>query len=272
MQQVQVERVSLNQITTEQWDVRQAIEGCDRHGVSWISLWRHKIQEVGIQETKRMLQAHGLQVSSLCRGGMFPARTKNERIKRIEDNKRAIDEAAELGAKVLVLVCGASGDDDLEVSRQWVLEGIEAILPYAASRGVQLGIEPLHPMYAADRSVIVTAGEANTLIEHFQFSHLGIVLDVFHIWWDPNIMKEIDRAHGKILGFHVSDWKVPMKDMFKGRAMMGDGVINIKKLRESVEKNGYCGPVEVEIINQDLWNQPGDDVLVQMKERFIEHV
>jgi sugar phosphate isomerase/epimerase len=272
MTKADLQLLSLNQITTENWSLTEAIQGCARHDIHWISIWRHKLEEIGVKEAKKLLTEYGLRVSSLCRGGMFPAATERERQQRIDDNKRAIEDAKTLGTDVLVLVCGPASDKNITQARHWVEAGIEAILPYAEELGVKLGIEPLHPMYAADRSVINTLGQANTIAEKLQSDHLGVVVDAFHVWWDPELKHQIDRAKGKILGFHVSDWKVPMKDMFKGRAMMGDGVINLREMRSMVEEAGYQGPIEVEIINQEIWDQPGDEVLHQMKRCYQAHV
>lgn len=266
-----IERLSLNQITTEQWNLKEAVEGCARNEVPWIALWRHKIEEIGLSQSKKLIQDAGLKVSSICRGGMFPAPTAAERQQRLDDNRRAIEEAAELGADVLVLVCGPAPDKDIEQARKWVEEGIEQLIPFAKDHGVKLGIEPLHPMYAADRSVIVSLAHANDIAEKHQLDEVGVVVDVFHVWWDPDVYNQIARAKGRILGFHVSDWAVPMPDMLKGRAMMGDGVIELRKLRKAAEAAGYTGPIEVEIFNQAIWDMDGDDVLKLMKERYLEH-
>lgn len=266
-----IERLSLNQITTEQWNLKEAVEGCARNEVPWIALWRHKIEEIGLSQSKKLIQDAGLKVSSICRGGMFPAPTAAERQQRLDDNRRAIEEAAELGADVLVLVCGPAPDKDIEQARKWVEEGIEQLIPFAKNHGVKLGIEPLHPMYAADRSVIVSLAHANDIAEKHQPDEVGVVVDVFHVWWDPDVYNQIARAKGRILGFHVSDWAVPMPDMLKGRAMMGDGVIELRKLRKAAEAAGYTGPIEVEIFNQAIWDMDGDDVLKLMKERYLEH-
>ncbi|GAE91958.1 sugar phosphate isomerase/epimerase [Gracilibacillus boraciitolerans JCM 21714] len=265
-------RLSLNQITTEQWNIQEAVEGCVRHQIPWISVWRHKIEEIGLKQSKRLIQDAGLNVSSVCRGGMFPAATVKERAARIDDNKRAIEEAAELGTDTLVLVCGPSSDKDLNTARLQVAEGIDQLVPFAKDYGVKLAIEPLHPMFAADRSVINTMEQATTIAEKYHPSEVGIVVDVYHVWWDPNLYQEIERAKGRILGFHVSDWKVPMADMFKGRAMMGEGVIEINRMRKAVEEAGYHGPIEVEIINQALWDRNGDDVLQKVRQSFAKHV
>jgi sugar phosphate isomerase/epimerase len=260
-----INRLSLNQMTTDQWSVRDAIEGCVRHGVPGIAFWRHKIRETGLAETARMVRDSGLTVSSLCRGGMFPALTAAERQVKIDDNKRAIDQAAELGTDVLVLVCGPAADKDIEGARAMVSDGIATVKDHADARGVKLGIEPLHPMFAGDRSVIVSLAQANTMAEELG---VGVVIDVYHVWWDPDVYAQIERARGRILGFHVNDWIVPLPDMLKGRGMMGDGVIEIRRLREAVDRAGYAGPIEVEIFNQKLYDLPGDDLMKLMVERF----
>lgn len=265
-------RMSLNQITTEQLNLEEAVKACTKAEVPWISLWRHKIEEIGLQQSKRLLKDAGLQVSSLCRGGMFPASTKELRQKNLDENRRAVEEAAELGTDVLVLVCGSSLEHDIAACREWVNEGIEELVPYAASHGVKLGIEPLHPMYAADRSVVVTLGEALTIAEKYPAEKVGVVVDVFHVWWDSELYKQIAQAEGRILGFHVSDWNVPITDTFKARKLMGDGVIDIPRIRKAVEEAGYHGPIEVEIMNQDLWDLSGDEVLATIKDRFVHYV
>jgi sugar phosphate isomerase/epimerase len=149
-----------------------------------------------------------------------------------------------------------------------VVRGIDRLLPYAEKIGVKLGIEPLHPMFAADRSVIVSVGQANAIVDMFKSSNLGTVIDVYHVWWDPVVYLEIARAAGHIFGFHVNDWIVPVPDILNGRGMMGDGVIPIKRLREAVTEAGYSGPIEVEIFNEELWRLPGSELLRLVKDRF----
>ncbi len=262
---ISLSRLSLNQLTIDQWSVREAAEACKRHGVEWISLWRHKVAECGRKEALAAVRGEGLRLSSLCRGGMFPAATEAERRERIDDNKRAIDEAAEFGTDLLVLVCGPAPNRDVDGARRMVEDGIAAIEPYALARGVKLGIEPLHPMFCADRSVICSLAQANTMAEKLG---VGVVIDVYHVWWDPNLYTEIKRAQGRILGFHVSDWIAPPPAHLKGRAMMGDGVIEIRRIREAVDAAGYKGPIEVEIFNQALTDAPGEEVMSQLVERF----
>jgi sugar phosphate isomerase/epimerase len=153
-----------------------------------------------------------------------------------------------------------------------VEDGIAAMLPYAAERGIQVGIEPLHPMFAADRSVIVTLEQANNIVQKLGAANLGVIVDVYHVWWDPNVYREIARAAGHIWGFHINDWLVETPDILMGRGMVGDGVIDLRRLREAVEKAGYTGYIEVEIFNHDIWNTPGDEILAQLQERFAQYV
>ena len=267
-----ISRLSLNQITTNSWSVREAVEGCVRAGIPSIGLWRDKVSAYGLSNSKHVVAEAGLTISSLCRGGWFPASTQAERQARIDDNRRAIEEAAELGTSTLVLVCGPAPDRNIAAARLMVEEAISILLPDAIAHGVKLGIEPLHPMFAGDRSVIVTLAEANRLVEHFQSPALGVVIDVYHVWWDPDIIPQIQRAAGHILGFHVSDWPIPLPDTLLGRGMMGDGIIDLRSLRTQVDAAGYTGPIEVEIFNRTIWDSPGDEVLSRMIERYLAHV
>ncbi len=265
-------RLSLNQATTQHWSFKEAAEGCARAGIPAIGPWREKVAEYGLKESAKLVRELGLKVSSLCRGGFFPAPTESERRARIEDNRRAIDEAAELGTEVLVLVCGGLSGCSLKDARQMAEDGIAELIPYARERGISLGIEPLHPMFAADRSVIVSLGQAVNMAERLQSASVGVAIDVYHVWWDPEVYEQIARAAGSILGFHVNDWLVPTPDMLLGRGMMGDGVIELRRLREAVDRAGYDDFIEVEIFNRDIWAMPGDEVLGLMKARYLEHV
>ena len=267
-----IDRLSFNQITCKQASLRESVDACVRHGVKWIAPWRERVQEAGVAESARMIRNAGLRVSSLCRGGFFPAATLAEREQRIDDNRRAIDEAAALGAPVLVLVCGPAPDRDIDAARMMVAEGIAVIEDHAREAKVKLGIEPLHPMFAADRSVIVTLGEALDLAAQFDRDVVGIVADVFHIWWDPCLYDEIRRAAGRILGFHVSDWATPLPGIVTGRSLMGDGVIELRRIRRAVEAAGYVGPIEVEIMNEKIWAQAIDETFAQIVARFNEYV
>jgi sugar phosphate isomerase/epimerase len=268
----EITRLSLNQITLSNWSVSRAVEGCMRHGIPSIALWRHKIEETGLASCVRLVRDAGLHVSSVCRGGMFPSPTSAGRHKNLEDNYRAVDEAAALRADSLVLVVGGGAEVGLAEARKMVADGVAALVPYARERGVKLGLEPLHPMYTAERSVLVTIGQALTLASAFEAQEVGLVLDVFHIWWDPQVLELIAQSRGRIYGFHVNDWLVPLPDLLLGRGMMGDGVIDNRMLRQAVDRAGYDGPIEVEIFNRTIWDTDPDQVLQQMVDRFIAFV
>ena len=265
-------RLSINQYTVRNWTIQQLLEGCAAEQIPFVSLWRDKIAEAGLDETLKLLGDTGIKVSSVCRGGFFPAATPDQQSRNLEENCRAIEEAAAVGAEVLVLVCGGILNHDLDRSRDMVAKGIADLVPYAERAGVKLGIEPLHPMFAADRSVIVSLSQANGIVELVGSRNLGIVIDVYHVWWDPAVYVEIARASGRIFGFHVNDWIVPVPDMLNGRGMMGDGVIEIRRLRNAVSNAGYLGPIEVEIFNDALWRLPGRELLRLVKHRFLAHV
>ena len=264
-------RLSFNQMTAGRATLREVVDACVKHGIEWIGPWRHAVSD-DPEAVGRMIRDAGLRVSSLCRGGMFPGATGEERRKKIDDNRRAIDEAAALGTDLLVLVNGPAPGRDIDGARQMVVDGIAAIVEHAEQRGVRLGVEPLHPMFAADRSVVVTMGEANDIAARFDSRRVGLVVDVYHIWWDPQVYAEITRAGERVFAFHVSDWIVPTPHMLMGRGMMGDGVIQIRRLCEAVERAGYSGPIEVEIFNEALWAQPADEIVGRVAARFVEFV
>jgi sugar phosphate isomerase/epimerase len=265
-------RLSLNQITTPRWSVQEAADACARRSVPSIALWRHKIAEQGLPASVRAVRDAELHVSSVCRGGMFPAETKEQRRLNIEDNFRAVDEAAALHADSLVMVVGGASPVGIEAARQMVRDGLAELVPYAQSAGLKIGLEPLHPMFAGDRSVLTTIAEAASMAAPYQAQHVGVVLDVFHIWWDSNVMQQIADVASRIMGFHVSDWLVPLPDVLLGRGMMGDGIIDLRVLRSAVDIAGYLGPIEVEIFNQAIWDEDPDAVLDRVVRRFEELV
>ena len=264
-----ISRLSFNQITAERATLKEVVEACARHGVPYVAVWRHKLAQVGVKAAACLLRDAGVRVSSVCRGGMFPASTREERAARIEENRRAVDEAAELGAGVLVLVCGAAPDRDIAAARRMVADGIAELVPYARERGVRLGIEPMHPGFAAERSCITTLREARRLAEQLDLSSVGVVADVYHIWWDPELYDQLARAAGRLVGFHVSDWLVPVHDVLMNRGLMGDGVIELCRIRAAVERAGYAGPIEVEIFNQAVWDTPLSILVPLVKERYL---
>jgi sugar phosphate isomerase/epimerase len=267
--------LSLNTATVrEQRDLLQIIEACARHEIRAISPWRDQVAIVGLEATRAAIQRHGLKLSGYCRGGMFPADAERLQEAR-DDNRRAVDEAATLGAPCLVLVVGglphlsrppSAVSHDLARARSQVEDGIADLLDYARVVRMPLAIEPLHPMYAADRAVVNTLAHALDICDRLdpeKSGGLGVAVDVYHVWWDPYLYEGIRRAgSNRLLAFHVCDWLVPTRDMLLDRGMMGDGVIEIRRIRAAVEAEGYAGFSEVEIFSElDWWARPIDEVL-----------
>ncbi|OCJ14003.1 endonuclease [Rhizobium sp. AC44/96] len=268
-----VEGLSINLATIrEQCGFAAAVDVCLKHGITAIAPWRDQVAAAGLDEAVRIVRANGLKLTGLCRGGFFPAVDADGRQKAIDDNKRAVDEAAALGADCLVLVVGGlpGSSKDIGAARQMVTDGIAATLPHARVAGVPLAIEPLHPMYAGDRSCVNTLGQALDICEQVG-EGVGVAIDVYHVWWDPDLANQIARAGrmDRILAHHICDWLVPTKDMLTDRGMMGDGVIDLKGIRRMVEGAGFFGAQEVEIFSGDnWWKRPADEVIATCVERY----
>ena len=250
------------------------IEACVARGIRAISPWRDQVAAAGLANVSRLVKQHGLELSGYCRGGMFPASDDAGLAAAHDDNRRAVDEAHELGAACLVLVAGAlpgalAGKPehrDIALSRSQVRDGIGALLEYAAQARLPLAIEPLHPMYAADRACVNTLEHALDLCDELdaaRSSRLGVAVDVYHTWWDPKLQAQIARAgKDRLLAFHVCDWLTPTTDLLNDRGMMGDGVIEIRKIRGWVEAQGFAGHSEVEIFSiGNWWQRPIGEVL-----------
>jgi sugar phosphate isomerase/epimerase len=268
-------RLSLNQRTTANWSLREAVDGAVAAGLPSIGLWREPVAEVGVETARRIVDDAGLRVSSLCRGGFFTASDPAQRAKAHEDNVRALDEAAGLGTKALVLVPGGlpPGDKDLAGARTRAAEAIAALVPAAVERGVTLGIEPMNPIYAADRGVISTLAQALDIAERFAPREVGVVVDTFHLWWEPGVHDQIRRAGERIVSYQVCDWITPLPaDSLLARGMMGDGHVDFPSFTRAVAAAGYTGDVEVEIFHADVWAAPGDEVIATMARRYVELV
>ncbi|HEX72230.1 MAG TPA: sugar phosphate isomerase/epimerase [Candidatus Hydrogenedentes bacterium] len=265
-------RLCVHTMTTKPWSLREAIDGYVAAGVPGITVWRQHLEPYGAEEAGRMLRDSGLRVVSLCRGGFFPATGAAAREKARADNRRAIDEAAAIGAPLVVLVCGSSPEQPLAVSRQQILDGIAAVLPHAKAAGVRLSIEPLHPMYADTRSAVNTLEQANNMATVIGSDFLGVTVDVYHLWWDPFLESEIKRAGRSIFSFHVCDWRVPTRDLLNDRGMMGDGCIDIPRIRGWVEREGFKGPIEVEIFSDEFWAQDQTRLVRRIKNAYLQHV
>jgi sugar phosphate isomerase/epimerase len=265
--------LSINLATVrQQWNMQQAVDACLRHGITAVAPWRDQVEAIGLAEAARLVRDSGIHVTDLCRGGMFPAADAAGRQRAIDDNKRAIDEATALKADALVLVCGGlpAGSRDIAGARQMVRDGIAAILPHARTSNMPLAIEPLHPMYAADRCCVNTLAQALDLCDALG-DGVGVAIDTYHVWWDPDLFTQIARAgaSGRILAHHICDWLVPTRHMLLDRGMMGDGVIEFRPIRRAIEAAGYQGPQAVEILSElDWWTRPGDEVLRTAVERY----
>jgi sugar phosphate isomerase/epimerase len=268
-------RLSLNQRTTANWSLREAVRGTTAAGLPAIGLWREPVAEVGVDVARRIVDDAGLRVSSLCRGGFFTASDPAERAAAHDDNLRALDEAAGLGTGALVLVPGGlpPGDKDLTGARTRAAEAIAALVPAAVERGVTLGIEPMNPIYAADRGVVSTLAQALDIAEAFAPREVGVVVDTFHLWWEPGVHGQIARAGERIVSYQVCDWITPLPaDSLLARGMMGDGHIDFPAFTRAVAATGYAGDVEVEIFHADVWAAPGDQVVATTARRYVELV
>jgi sugar phosphate isomerase/epimerase len=268
-------RLSLNQKTTDGWSVPEAVAGCVRAGIGSIGLWREPVADHGLEATAALVADAGLRVSSLCRGGFLTAEPGPDRDAALEDNRRAIDEAATLRADCLVLVVGGlpDGSRDLPAARRRVTDALDELVPYAAQRDVRLALEPLHPMYCADRAVLSTLGQALDLAASHASEHVGVVVDTFHVWWDPHVHDLIAAAGERIASFQVCDWITPVPaELLLARGMMGDGHIDFRALHRTVHDAGYRGDIEVEIFNADVWAADPDEVVATVARRYVEHV
>jgi sugar phosphate isomerase/epimerase len=267
-------RLCVHTITTKPWEIEEAAERFAAAGVKGITVWRQALEGRDIAATGKMLRGHGLDVVSLCRGGFFPYRDEAGRRAAIDDNLKAIDEAEALGAPLIVLVCGAQPGQPLSESRRQIQAGIEEVLPRAIEAGVKLAIEPLHPMYADDRSAVNTMGQANDMVEAIGSDHVGVAADVYHLWWDPDLEEQIDRC-GKLdalFAFHVCDWRTPTVDLLNDRGLMGEGCIPIREIRSWVEAAGFDGFNEVEIFSDRYWAQDQGEFLQQIIDAYRRHV
>jgi len=256
-------RLCLHTITTKPWSIEEAAKKYSESGVKGITVWRDALAGRKIRETGDMLRDNGLSIVSLCRGGFFPNAGREKRKAAIDDNRKAIEEAFELGTDKIVLVCGADPAQPLKESRKQIFEGISSLLTDAKAAGVKLAIEPLHPMYADTRSAINTIGQANDMAESIDSKYVGVAVDVYHLWWDPDLKKEILRCgkNKNLLAFHICDWKSPTTDMLNDRGLMGEGCIPIRKIRSWVEEAGFNGFIEVEIFSNIWWKQDQNDFL-----------
>lgn len=270
-------RLSLNSATTKYWTLEQVIDACVRTGIPAIGPWRDRVAEVGTERAAKLISNAGLRVSSLCRGGFLTAADPAGREAAVRDNRAAILEAETLGTGELFLVVGGlpDGDRDIVAARQRVADRLEELAPFAAEHGVRLVLEPLHPMYAADRALLSTLGQALDLAAPYPAAVVGVAVDTFHVWWDPQLRETIARAgrEDRIASYQICDFNLPIaSDALLSRGMMGDGVIDFATITGWVAGAGYRGDIEVEIFNQEIWDAPSDQLLETVKERYASLV
>lgn len=267
-------RSAVHTATTKPWDLETAVRKYAEAGIAGISVWKEALEGRDPKKAGVMIRSAGLSAVSLVRGGFFPAADAEVRAQRIRDNEKLLHTATELGTPLVVLVCGADPKVRIADARRQIEEGIEAILPMAEAEGVKLAIEPLHPMYAGDRSVINTLAEANDLCERLRSPFLGVAIDVYHVWWDPALEAQIARSGrlGALMAFHVCDWKAPLLDMLEDRGLMGEGCVDISRIRSWVEAAGFKGFVEVEIFSKRFWAMDQDKYLGMILDALREHV
>ncbi len=266
-------KLCIHTITTKPWSVETAIGKYAEAGIGGITVWRQWLEGRDPEKIGERIRAAGLEAVSVCRGGFFPAPTAAERATAIEDNRQAIREAAALGAPLVVLVCGAVPGQPLAESRQQIADGIAAVLPLAEELNVRLGIEPLHPMYADDRSAINTMASANEVCDRLDHPLVGIAADVYHIWWDPDLAEQIALTGEKnrLFAFHLCDWLTPTVDLLNDRGLMGEGCIDLKGIRAMVEAAGFNGYHEVEIFSNRWWAVDQDEFLAKIVRAYGEH-
>jgi len=264
-------KLCVHTLTTKPWNIEQCVKNYSAAGIHGITVWRNVLENKNLAEVKTLLDDYEMTVVSVARGGFFPSVEKEKREAAIQDNLFAIEQAAAIGAPSIVLVCGADGSQSLEKSREQIAEGIIKLIPAAKSAGVKLSIEPLHPMYAGDRSAINTLKQANDMAEMINSEWVGIAVDVYHLWWDETLQSEIKRCatNNHLFAFHVCDWNVPTTDFLNDRGLMGDGCINVPEIRGWVEAAGFSGYNEVEIFSDKYWATNQNEYLEMIKEAYL---
>ena len=281
-------RLSLNTATTKHWTLAEAVDGVVAAGLESIGVWRDRVAEAGLAQAAELVRSRGLRVSSLCRGGFMTAATPEGIAAALDDNRTAIVEAETLGTHELVLVVGGlpaspapglpalpDGDRDLVAARQRVADRLGELVGFARDHGVRLVLEPLHPMFVADRAVVSTLGQCLDIAAPFDARDVGVLVDSYHVWWDPELASQVARAgrEGRLALYQVCDWILPLAaDPLLSRGHVGDGFIDFASLTAMVDAAGYAGDIEVEIFNADIWATPGDRTLATMAERYRRHV
>lgn len=267
-----MQQLSINQVTTrEQWSLAEAVDGYARHGVDALAVWWESLEAIGVERAARLIRDSGMAVTGYCVGGLLTQRSDEAWQQRIDANRRMLDTAAAIGSNCLVAIAGGleDGDRDIEGARQRSLEGFAQLLPHARDVGVVLALEPLHPMVCATRSLLCTMRQANDWCDALGGgAEIGIAVDTYNVWWDPELKSQLARATGRIAAFHVSDWLAQTRDLRLDRGMPGDGVIDLPGIRAMVEAAGWKGRREVEILSNRWWAEDPDSLIDIIKQRF----
>jgi sugar phosphate isomerase/epimerase len=266
-----ISNVCIHSITTKPWSIEECVHHYTKEGFGGISVWRNTLENRNINDTGKLIRDHGLEIISLVRGGFFPSVSAQKRQKSMDDNHKAIEEAAALGAPLIVLVCGADPGQSLEKSRDQIKESIAALIPDALAANVKLAIEPLHPVYAGDRSAINTMRQANDMAAELNSISVGVAVDVYHVWWDPDLEYEIQRCGNinKLFAYHICDWKLALSDVLNDRGLMGEGCININQITKWVRKAGFEGMEEIEIFSNLYWSMDQHEYLKKIKSSYL---
>lgn len=269
----ELSRLCIHTITTKPWSLEEALDQYSARGIRAMSVWQNAIEGMGAAKAGERIRQYPMDVVSYVRGGFFPSSSDAKRREAIDHNKQLLDEAAAVGAPMLVLVCGAEPEQSLAKSRKQIREGIEAILPHAESLNVRLGIEPLHPMYADTRSAINTLEQANDLASFIESDLVGVVVDVYHLWWDMHLKQQILRSGREryLFAYHICDWKSPTEDMLNDRGLMGEGCIPLRQIRQWVEEAGFDGYHEVEIFSNRYWSMDQSEFLDKIINAYLNH-
>lgn len=264
-------KLCIHTITTKPWGIEECIDNYTKSGIHAMTVWRNVLVNKNLKEIKQRLDDSMVTVVSLCRGGFFPSTDTRKRQEAIDDNLLAIEQASAIGAPLIVLVCGADKMQPLQKSREQIKEGIIKILPAAQAHGIKLAIEPLHPMYAGDRSAVNTLKQANDMANEINSKWVGVAVDVYHLWWDPALKDEIKRAakNDHLFAFHICDWNVPTIDFLNDRGLMGDGCINIPEIRSWVEEAGFNSFNEVEVFSNKYWAMDQNEYIEKIKTAYL---
>lgn len=266
-------KLCVHTITTRPWTIEECVKNYTEAGIHGVTIWRNVLDNKDLRDVKKLIDDCQIKVVSLCRGGFFPSADSSRRQQAIDDNLYAIDQAHAVGAPLIVLVCGSDCNQSLEKSRDQIKEGIMKILPSAQNAHIKLAIEPLHPMYAGDRSAVNTLKQANDMAAEINSAMVGVAVDVYHLWWDPSLKEEIRlcAAYNKLFAFHICDWNVPTLDFLNDRGLMGDGCINVREIRSWVEEAGFDGFNEVEVFSEKYWASNQKEYLEKIKAAYVNN-